>query len=48
MVAYLEYVQVLKKSFAVFELVHVPREKNAQVDVLAKLANSGKGADRGQ
>jgi len=29
MVAYLEYVQVLKESFDVFELVHVPMEQNA-------------------
>jgi len=43
MVAYLEYVQVLKESFDVFELVHVPREQNAPVDLLAKLASSGKG-----
>jgi len=43
MSAYLEYVQVLKKSFTVFELVHVPREQNAQVDLLAKLASSSKG-----
>jgi len=43
MVAYLGYVQVWKKAFAVFELVHVPREQNAQADLLAKLANSGKG-----
>ena len=28
MVAYLGYVQILKGSFAVFELVHVPREQN--------------------
>ena len=41
--AYLEYVQVLKKSFAVFELVHDPREQNARADLLAKLASSGKG-----
>ena len=41
--AYLGYVQVLKGSFAVFELVHVPREQNARVDLLAKLASSGKG-----
>jgi len=47
MAAYLWYVQVLKGSFATFELVHVPRKKNAQADLLAKLANSGKGADRG-
>ena len=43
MEAYLEYVQVLKKSFVVFKLVHVPREQNARADLLAKLANSGKG-----
>jgi len=43
MVAYLGYVQVLKSSFAVFELVHVQREPNARADVLAKLASSGKG-----
>jgi len=29
MAAYLEYVQVLKESFDVFELVDVPREQNA-------------------
>jgi len=29
MAAYLGYAQVLKSSFAVFELVHIPREKNA-------------------
>jgi len=43
MVAYLGYVQVLRKAFAVFELVHVPREHNARADLLAKLASSGKG-----
>ena len=43
MAAYLEYVQVLKKSFAVFELVHIPREQNARADLLAKLASSDKG-----
>ncbi len=43
MVAYLGYVQILKGSFAVFELVHVPREQNARADLLAKLASSGKG-----
>ena len=48
MVAYLEYVQVLKESFDVFKLVHVPREQNARADLLAKLASSGKGADRGR
>jgi len=29
MAAYLEYVQILKKSYVVFESVHVPREQNA-------------------
>jgi len=29
MVAYLQYVQILKETFTVFELVHVPREQNA-------------------
>jgi len=43
MAAYLEYVQVLKEMFMVFELVHVPREQNARADLLAKLASSGKG-----
>jgi len=40
MAAYLRYVKVLKEAF---ELVHVPREQNARVDLLAKLASSGKG-----
>ena len=43
MAAYLGYVQVLKSTFAVFDLVHVPREQNARADLLAKLASSGKG-----
>jgi len=43
MAAYLEYVQVLKESFDVFQLVHVPREQNARADLLAKLVSSGKG-----
>jgi len=43
MAAYLEYVQILKESFEVFELVHIPREQNAQADLLPKLASSGKG-----
>jgi len=44
MVAYLEYVQVLRETFKVFELVHVPREQNARAELLAKLASSGKGS----
>jgi len=43
MAAYLEYVQELRRSFALFEVVHVPREQNARADLLAKLASSGKG-----
>ena len=43
MAAYLEYVQELKRSFVLFDVVHVPREQNAQADLLAKLASSGKG-----
>jgi len=43
MAAYLRYIEVLKRAFAAFELVHVPREQNARADLLAKLASSGKG-----
>jgi len=43
MAAYLRYVEVLKKAFAAFELVHVPREQNARADLLTKLASSGEG-----
>jgi len=43
MAAYLEYVQILKESVSMFELVHVSREQNARADLLAKLASSGKG-----
>ena len=43
MAAYLEYIQELKGSFALFEVVHVPREQNVRADLLAKLASSGKG-----
>jgi len=39
----LKYVQVLKGAFAMFELVHVPREQNARAELLAKLASSCKG-----
>ncbi|XP_068476747.1 uncharacterized protein [Phaseolus vulgaris] len=43
MATYLGYVQILKDSFVVFELVHIPREQNARADLLAKLASSGEG-----
>jgi len=46
MVAYLEYVQIMRATFEAFKLVHVPREHNARADFLAKLTSSGKGADR--
>ncbi|XP_068503954.1 uncharacterized protein [Phaseolus vulgaris] len=42
MATYLRYVEVLKRAFAAFELVHVPREQNARADLLAKLASSSK------
>jgi len=48
MAAYLQYVQILKETFTVSELVHVPQEQNARADLLAKLTSSGKGADKGQ
>ena len=43
MALYLRYVTLLRETFPTFELVHVPREQNAQADLLAKLASSGKG-----
>jgi len=43
MAAYLRYVEMLKRAFAAFELVHVPREQNARADLLAKLSSLGKG-----
>jgi len=43
MATYLEYIQVLRETFEVFELVHVPREQISRTDLLAKLASSGKG-----
>jgi len=42
MAAYLEYVKILKETFAVFDLVLVPREQNVRADLLAKLTSSGK------
>jgi len=48
MATYLGYVQILKGSFIVFDLVHVPKEHNAQADLLAMLASSGKGEGRGR
>ena len=48
MAAYLKYVQLLRGVFNALELIHIPREQNARADLLAKLASSGKGVDRGQ
>ena len=42
MATYLEYVQVLRETLEVYELVHVLREQNVRADLLAKLASSGK------
>jgi len=43
MASYLRYVTLLRETFPVFELVHVPREQNARADLLPKLASLGKG-----
>jgi len=43
MAAYLKYIQVLKETFEVFELVHVPKEQNARANLLVKLTSSSKG-----
>ena len=43
MASYLRYVTLLRETFPVFELVHVPRAQNARADLLAKLASLGKG-----
>jgi len=48
MAAYLKYIMLLKEAFTTFELVHVSREQNAQVDLLTKLASSGRGGNRGK
>ena len=37
---YLTKVQVLAKSFTVFEAIYVPREQNSRADLLAKLAST--------
>jgi len=42
MSSYLRYVTLLRETFPVFDIVHVPREYNAQADLLAKLASSAK------
>jgi len=43
MSSYLKYVMLLKDTFPMFELVHVPREQNARANLLAKLASSSNG-----
>ncbi|XP_068486986.1 uncharacterized protein [Phaseolus vulgaris] len=42
MALYLWYLTLLRETFPIFELVHVPREQNARAYLLAKLASSGK------
>ena len=42
MAAYLQYVLILKNTFAVFELVHVSQEQNTRANLLAKFVSSGK------
>jgi len=41
--SYLRYVTILKTLFSMFDLVHVPRERNSRANMLSKLASSGKG-----
>jgi len=41
--SYLRYVRILKEVFSTFDLVHVPRGQNSQVDLLSKLESLGKG-----
>jgi len=41
--SYLRYVRILRTTFSAFDLVHVPKEQNSRVDLLPKLASSGKG-----
>jgi len=48
MAAYLQYVVLFREAFVTFNLIHIPREQNARVNLLAKLASSGRGPDRGQ
>jgi len=43
LVSYLRYVMILKATFCMFDLVHVPRDKNSRADLLSKLASLGKG-----
>ena len=43
MVAYPEYVQILRETFEAFELVHVPREQNGRADFASKARQFGQG-----
>jgi len=40
--SYLRYVRILRARFSTFNLVHVPKDHNSRVDLLFKLASSGK------
>jgi len=46
MASYLRYVTLLRETFPTFKLVHVPREQNAQADLLAKLAAHAREVDK--
>jgi len=41
--AYLQYVVLSKEAFVMLDLIHILREQNARVDLLAKLASSSRG-----
>jgi len=41
--SYLKYLMILRATFSIFDLVHVPREQNSRADLLSKLASSRKG-----
>jgi len=43
MAFYLKYVKSLAEGFTTFDLVHVLREHNSRIDLLSKLACSGRG-----
>ncbi|XP_068503854.1 uncharacterized protein [Phaseolus vulgaris] len=47
MAAYLKYVEVLKRAFTAFELVHVPREQNARATCLPSWPAQARGESRG-
>ena len=48
MAAYLKYVQLLRGAFNALELIHVPREQNAEPTCLPSWPAQARGVDRGQ